>query len=391
MAKYSLLKSFAILALLASASSQALAAVDPAKFADLLKAKLAANNMTLDVAGSETSGENVVLKNAKVVFAGAKEALKLGDMTFENVSEQGDGYLIDRWATLPFDRTEGDLKMVFKGTSMNKVLLTPVKADDPMSPFLIYEGADFAGLDVIEGGIRVFSIGSGKATLSPYKPNEKVDFDMQLNDVYGNFTSAKSPEMKKTMGDLGYSEITGKVTMKGSWNPVDGRMTVPEFAYDFNNVGRLNIAFDISGYTAQFAKQIQDMAKAAANQDAGAQGMAMMGLFGQLSIHSLNIRFDDASLTNKLIDYAAKQSNQPREAIVAQAKGMTPMVVMKLQDATLMLKVSEAVTAYIDTPRNFEIKAAPAAPVSLAVLMALSMGAPAQLVHQLGVTVTANQ
>ena len=297
-------------------------------------------------------------------------------MTFETVSEQGEGFLVDRWTAAPFDKTEGGMKMSFKGASLNKILLSPMNTDDPMSPFLIYEGADFAGFEVMEDGTRLFSMGSGKATMSPYKPGEKMDMDMSINDVYANFSTAKDPQMKQTMADLGYSEITGKITMKGSWNPADGRMSIPEFAYDFNDVGRLTLAFDISGYTAQFAKQLQDLTKNAATQDSSAQGMAMMGLMGQLSFNSMSIRFDDASLTNKLIDYAAKSSNQPREAIVAQAKGMAPMAVMALQDATLMQKVSEAVTAYIDSPKNFEIKAAPATPVSFAVLMASGMGAP---------------
>ncbi len=347
--------------------------------------------MTLNVSGSEMSGANVILKDAKMTFAGSNDELELGDMTFENVSEQGEGYLVDRWVAAPFDKTEGDLKMSFKGASLNKIQLNPIKADDPMSPFLLYEGADFSGFEVMEGGTRVFSLGSGKATMSPYKPNEKMDMEMAINDVYANFSTAKEPQVKQVMADLGYSEITGKFTMKGSWNPADGRMSLPEMAYDFNNVGRLNIAIDISGYTAQFAKQMQDMAKTTATQDSSAQGMAMMGLAGQLTLNSLSIRFDDASLTNKVIDYAAKTSNQPREAIVAQAKGMAPMAVMALQDAALMQKVSEAVTAYVDNPKNFEIKAAPAAPLSFAVLMASGMGAPAQLAQQLGLTVAANQ
>ena len=34
--------------------------------------------------------------------------------------------------------------------------------------------------------------------------------------------------------------------------------------------------------------------------------MAMMGLVQQLTFNSMSIRFDDASLTNKIIDYVAK-------------------------------------------------------------------------------------
>lgn len=391
MSRPSLFKSLAAAALLLSVSGQAMAAVDATKFAALLRDKLAGSSIALDAQSAALEGSNVVLKGVKIGPAGASEPVTLDSMTFENVTEQGEGYLVGKWSVAPFEKTEADFKMSFKGASLSNIQLTPYKADDAMSGMLIYESADFAGLDVIEGGTRVFAIGSGKATMSPYKPNEKMDFDVVLDGIYGNFTSTKDEQVKKTMADLGYSEINGKVTMKGSWNPADGRMTVPEFAYDFNNVGRLNIALDISGYTAQFAKQVQDMAKNSAGPDSSAQGMAMMGLMGQLSLHQASIRFDDASLTGKLIDYAAKQSNQPREAIVAQAKGMAPMAVMALQDATLMQKVSEAVNAFIDNPKNLEIKAAPAAPVTFAVLMAAGMGAPAQLVQQLGVSVTANQ
>ena len=386
-----IIRTTAALALLASVSGQAMAAVDAAKFAELLREKLAASNITLNAQGAELSGSDVILKSVKIGATGASEPFDVGDVTFENVSEQGEGYLVQKWVIAPFDKTEADFKMSFKGAAMNSIQLNPTKPDDPMSLFLVYESMDFAGFEVVKAGTRVFGVGSGKVTMSPYKPNEKMDFDMVLNDIYGNFSSAKDEQIKKTMGDLGYNEISGKVTMKGNWNPADGRLIVPEFAYDFANAGRLNIAFDISGYTAQFAKQMQDMARDAGTQDSSAQNMAMMGLFGQLTFHSLSIRFDDASLTNKLIDYAAKQSNQPREAIVAQAKGMAPMAVMALQDGALIQKVSEAVTAYIDSPKNFEVKAAPAAPVSFTVLMATGMGAPAQLVQQLGLSVAANQ
>lgn len=391
MHKPALIRNFSAIALLVSVSAPSLAAVDAAKFAELLKAKMALNSMTLETAGAELSGSNVVLKDASVKFSNGGEPVNVGDMTFENVSEQGEGYLVQKWAVAPVNRTEGDVTMSFKGASINNIHLTPTTANDPMATFLIYEGADFAGFEVIENGARAFGLGVGKVTMSPYKPNEKMDYNLVINDVYANFGTAKDSTVRETMTALGYPEMSGTLTMKGDWNPSDGRMNIPEFALDMKDVGRLNIAFDISGYTSNFARQMQDMAKSAASQSSEASGMAMMGLMGQLTFNSMSLRFDDASLTNKLIDYTAKTSNQPREAVVAQAKGMAPMMVMALQDPVLMQKVSEAVTAFVDNPKNFEIKATPAAPVSFAVLMATGMGAPAQLVQQLGLTVTANQ
>lgn len=381
---------FAASVLLAAVSTTALAAVDANKVVDLLKAKAEAASAKLEVASAELSGSNVIAKGVKVSFQGGKEPLELGDVTLENVSEQGDGYVVGRVAAQPVEKVDGETKVTFKGAAINNVQLMPA-GSDPMSNFMLYDSVDFAGLEVIDKGAKVFAIGGGKVTMSPYKPNEKIDMDGAINDVYINFGSIPDPQAKAAFESMGYSEVTGKFTMKGSWNPVDGRMALPEMAYDFNNVGRLNIAMDISGYTPAFAKQLQEMAKTMEGKSDGEQGAAFMGLVQQLTFNGMSIRFDDASLTNKVIDYVAKQANQPREAIIAQGKGMAPMLAMALQDANLIKSVSDAVGAYLDSPKSLEIKAAPAQPMSFAVLAASGMSAPAQLAQQLGLTVTANK
>lgn len=384
------IKSVAASVMLMTVSTAAMAAVDANKVTDLLKAKAEASGAKLEVASSELSGSNVVVKGAKLTFKDAKP-VELGDVTLENVTEEGDGYLVGKVAAPATEKVDGDTKVNFKGASINNVHLMPAKADDAMSSFMLYDSMDFAGLEVAEKGTKVFAIGSGKATMSPYKPNEKIDMDGAVNDIYINFGTVTDPQMKQAVEAMGYKEVTGKVTMKGSWNPTDGRMSLPEMTYDFNNVGKLNIAMDISGYTPAFAKQLQDLTKSMESKSGGEQSAAMMGLVQQLTFNGMSIRFDDASLTNKIIDYVAKQSNQPREAIVAQGKGMAPMLAMALQDANIIKNVSDAVSAYLDSPKNLEIKAAPATPMSFAVLAASGMSAPAQLAKQIGLTVTANQ
>ena len=386
------IKSLAASVMLLSVSTAAMAAVDANKVVELLKTKAAAASAKLEVASAELSGSNVIAKGAKLSFEGAKEPLDLGDVTLENVTEQGDGFLVGRVAAQPTEKVDGDTKINFKGAAINNLQLMPAKAEDPMTTFMVYESVDFSGVEVAEKGTKVFGIGAGKVSMSPYKPNEKIDMDGVLNDIYINFGSTTDPQMKQAIEAMGYNEVTGKFSMKGSWNPVDGRMALPEMTYDFNNVGKLNVAMDISGYTPAFAKQMQEITKSmAAAGSNDQQSMAMLGLVQQLTFNGMSIRFDDASLTNKIIDYAAKTSGQPREAIVAQAKGMAPMMAMALQDATLIQKVSEAVSAFLDNPKSLEIKAAPATPMSFAVLAASGMSAPAQLAQQLGLAVIANQ
>jgi hypothetical protein len=190
---------------------------------------------------------------------------------------------------------------------------------------------------------------------------------------------------------VGYSTVDGIITMKGSWNPTDGRMTVTEGAYDFKDVGRLNMTFDITGYTPALVKAMQEMNKTMEGQDESAKGLAMLGLIQQLSFNSMSLRFDDASLTGRIIDYAAKQAGQDKAAITNQTKAMIPFMVAQLQDPEFAAKVTEATSAYLDAPKSLEIKAAPAAPVPFALLIATGSTQPQALIKQLNVTVTANQ
>ena len=62
-----------------------------------------------------------------------------------------------------------------------------------------------------------------------------------------------------------------------------------------------------------------------------------------------------------------------------------------LNNPELATQISTAVNAFMDDPQNLEIKAAPAAPVPFAQLMAAGMGNPLDLAKTLNVSVTANQ
>ena len=78
MSRHSLFKSLAAAALLVSVSGHAMAAVDAAKFAELLKAKLAGSNVMLNFEAAELSGSNVILKGASISFAGTSELARTG-------------------------------------------------------------------------------------------------------------------------------------------------------------------------------------------------------------------------------------------------------------------------------------------------------------------------
>lgn len=156
--------------------------------------------------------------------------------------------------------------------------------------------------------------------------------------------------------------------MKGSWELQTGNLALDEYALDFKNVGRLNIAMDLSGYTLQFMKSLQEAAKAAeANPNRKeadqAMALAMLGLMQQLTFNSASIRFDDASITKKALDYAGSQQGVTGEQLAQSLKGLVPIMMAQLNLPELQNQVSSAVNAFLDNPKSLTISAEPEKPV----------------------------
>lgn len=117
----------------------------------------------------------------------------------------------------------------------------------------------------------------------------------------------------------------------------------------------------------------------------------MMGMMQQLTFNSASVRFDDASLTRRALDFAGKQQGVSGEQMGQALKGMLPLMLGQLGIPALQQQISAAANVYLDNPGNITITAKPAQPVAVPVIMGAGMGNPKSLVDLLNVQVTANQ
>jgi hypothetical protein len=367
------------------------AEVDADAVVKAITTQMANQGLPVTVTSAELDGANIIAKGVSVKFPDS-EAKPLGDIVLEEVEENDDGsYTIGSISAPETKIEEAGNKFEFGGASINGVHVAAEGETDPVKQMFLYDSMEVGAVKVETGGAEVFSMEGAEANMSEYTAGEPLEFDVSINGLKGDLSKIPDPKTQETVAALGYDKINGKITMKGSWNPTDGRMTITEGAYDFANIGRLNMTMDFSGYTPALVKSMQEMNKNMAGQDESAKGLAMLGIIQQLNFISMSIRFDDASVTGRVIDYAAKQAGQPRDAIVAQSKAIIPFAVAQLKDPDFAAKVTAAASAYMDNPKSLEIKAAPAAPVPFALLIATGSTTPEALIKQLNVTVTANQ
>jgi hypothetical protein len=372
-------------------SFPAAAEVDAKAVVDAVIAQLDRQNFKLTVGSATLDGANVVAKDIAIGIAGG-EPMKIAEVVLENVTEKdGGGFLIGTVAAPAATIDKDGMKVEFGGASINGYTIPAVGETDAVKLLGLYESMNVAPMRVSSKGAEVFRMDGISASMSAYAEGQPLAFDAAIKGLWGDLSKIEDPKAQETLAAFGYKEVTGGITMKGSWNPSDGKMSVTEALYNIDNVGKLNVLFDISGYTPELVKGIQEMSKSMEGQDESAKGLAMLGLLQQLNFISMTIRFDDASITGKALDYAAKQAGQDRAAIINQTKGVLPFALAQLKDPDFAQKVTEAASTFLDNPKSLEIKAAPPAPVPFAILAATGSTTPEALIKQLNVTVTANQ
>jgi hypothetical protein len=370
-------------------------AVDGNAVAARLKAVYAEQGGTIEYGSVETNGSTIILKDTKVSTTGIKESFNAGDITLGDVSDvSGGGFKIGSLTMPDIDFSpEGEPgnKISIDGISLEGITLPAEGATQPLAKILQYEKAEVKHLNVNVKGKDVFTADNLTATISPLTETSPVAFTTNVESFKADLSDIEDPKTKDALKALGYETISGKIDVNGTWNVSDGRLNFEKMDFVADNAGTLGLKFDISGYTLDFIKGLQEATKNMEGKPDDAQSMAMLGLMQQLSFTGASVRFDDASVTYKALDYVAKQQGAKRGDLINQAKAILPMAAAQLGNAEFAQSLGAAVNTYLDNPRTIEIKAAPAKPVPFAIIAAGGMADPKSLIKTLGVTVTASQ
>ncbi len=381
-------------ALVLSAALGAASAQDATAVAERLKATLAQQGTVIGWTAVSGSGGQVVLDGVTIGVEGTSAKFDLGKVTLDGVAEANGGYTVASAQFPAYVMSKEGLTLEMKGTSINGLRLPAEGSTDPLAAFMFYDTADVATVNVKMGDKQIFTVEGAHAAMTPPAGDSALAFTVDIPKIAADLTSLPDPQTKLIVEALGYQNLTGNIKLNGTWQPSDGKITLAQYDMTVDNAGTLGMTLDLSGYTPAFIKSLQEMQKqmAAAPEggDQTAQGIAMLGLMQQLTFNTAGIKFTDASLTNKVLDYVGKMQGQSGKDIANMAKAMVPFGMAQLNNPELTTQVTTAVSAFLDDPKSLTISAKPAAPIPFAVLAAGGMGDPKSLPKTLGVTVTAN-
>lgn len=369
-------------------------AQDTTAIADRLKASLAAQGVDIGWTGVTGDASGMVLEGVVIRAAGEKEGLPIGKVTLEDVTEAEGGYVAATVTTEAYALQEKDTNVSLSPVVIRDLTIPAADSSGPLGSMLFYKSMEIDNLTVKVKDRTAFSTDGMRVDITPPAEGSAMNFSGGADRFSADLSQVEDPTTKEAIDALGYRTINGNFSMNGTWQPADGKLELSKYDITVDNAATFGITFSLGGYTLDFLKSLQEMQKKMAEQpegaDKSAQGMAILGLMQQLTFNGASIRLDDASLTNKVLDYVGKKQGMSGKDIANQAKAIVPFGLAQLNNPELTAQASAAVGAYLDNPGTLEISATPPAPVPFALIMAGAMANPADLTKTLGVSVKAN-
>lgn len=371
-------------------------AVEAADAAERLKSAMARQQLELSFSSVTSDGDDVILSDAKIKSTESDEAVDLGDLTLADVTEESNGdYRIGSLYLDTVVQKSDDVTVEIDGLTVEGLILPGDVKSDPFAGIVRYDRLEIDNIDVDIGDNNFLSMDdlSVKATIAADGALEstadvaKLAIDLDALDDEDN-----DEEFVDTLQEIDYDDISGSVEMAGRWHPVNGELSLSKFDIVLDDVGTLGLKLDILGYTADYVQLMSEMAARENNQnDPTASAMAALGMLQGISLSSLTLRFDDDSFTGRILNKLADDSGATPEQLIAGTQMTIQAQLSPYTGEAFATSAADAVKTFLDNPKSLEIAARPATPVQLFTLAMSAMGAPATVITQLGLTVTANK
>ena len=323
------------------------------------------------------------VKTAQLDFTGITDQgnslWQIGKSTFTNTSVQMTGKDAALSATIPAASAEG--------WYIRAVPATPTPKDELLSS-LTFANKMTSGPITINATGQTLTIDSID-TIWNGDPNTGAGkFSLKVNNLAVPQTTVALFDTGSVWKQLGYDGLNFDIATDG-----DLTSNGDTLGYAFNlslagrNIGALSLSAAVDNLpVAAYAQMLKDQT--------GGRGIDFATLSPQLQnvdIKGGSLRFDDASITKKILPLAAAMQGMDEKVLLASIPPTIQLTLVQLQNEALTKQAVDAVTAFLADPKSLMLSIKPAAPMKLLEFNALDPAKPGEAITKLGVSITANQ
>ena len=182
-------------------------AQDTTAVADRLKAMLA--NQGVDLAWSGISGDasSMVMEGVTVKPAAEKDALPIGNVTLEGVSEADGGYAVATVSTQAFSHSEDGVAVDISPFVMHDLTIPAEGSTDPLAGILMYKSAELANMTVKVGDKTAFTMDNFSVEITPPADGKAMEFTGEAEKFTGDLTLVEDPKSKDVIDALADTDL----------------------------------------------------------------------------------------------------------------------------------------------------------------------------------------
>ncbi|NLH79410.1 MAG: hypothetical protein GX458_01000 [Phyllobacteriaceae bacterium] len=316
---------------------------------------------------SEAEGKIGTMTVAKTTWTGAAVTPE-GGISADEVAAEGLGFESDD-AKIKADRM---VLTKYRGPSPDKVVPGKISGER-------IDQATVTGITFTSEDGKTFPVASASFSATDYVGDTPRKAAFELKGLVVPLDPHDS-DLEQVRA-LGYEKATIDASFSGTWDDKTGRLAISSFTVGAADMGTLKIAATIGGVTPEV---VDAMKKAEADQT------KQMELLQGLTVEALSLRWDDASLTGRVLDRQAKDQGVDTKTYAKQLKLLMPAMLSMIGNKDFEKKVAGATGSFLDSPKSLTVSARPKAPVPFGQLMGAAMAMPQTLPAVLGVEVVAN-
>jgi hypothetical protein len=325
----------------------------------------------------------------------SKMSVSVGKIKFSGISDKGNGLF--EVASAQYTDTKVDLGspeasfvITMPQSSMDYWYVkalgdNPTPADILRANMNIAKKMTASTMTLTAGG-QTFSADSYEMTWDgdPATGSGKTDF--KISNIAIPETAVAALDPSGTLKQLGYSSLSFDIGGNGDIDVGSDKMGFNfDMFYAGKDMGTIKIGAGVGEIPAALLAELQKL-EGQAQPDPN----TFMPLVQGIQVSRITFRFEDQSITKKVIPLLAKMQGMDEATMVANAGAMLQLGLAELKNPAFTQKAVEAVNAYLKDPRSLTILAKPAQPVTVQQLMALDPNNPGAAIDQLGVTISAN-
>ncbi len=350
----------------------------------------------------ETDSSGTVTISNVAATVGAQDPsttmrLSIGSIALENVAAEADGLIAVGAATF------SDTKLELAGPDGKSIVIDIPKSGledwyvavlgDTPTPLQSFRSSMGIAKKMTSGEIKVTAEGqsfTAKGIESAWSGDPVTGAgktSMSLNDLVIPEAALAMMDPSGQLKALGYSDITLNMTGEGELSIAGD---------NFGMTGTFGVTSkDMAGFTFSYGASDIPIAVMAELQTAQKSGRPpdfnmLMPQLMTVSLSGFKIRFEDASITKKVIPLIAKMQGMDEAAMVANAGAMTRLSLMQFKNQAFTEQVVDAVNTFLKDPKSLTLSLAPAAPIKVQQVMTLDPSNPGAAIDLFGASVTAN-